>query len=581
MTEASTPPLAPKPANPLALPVQHSVGIGAGASIPEVEHTASGVFEVSLEGLGASVQDIKALRRIWALIMGKAAAAQQKQEARPSLSQAQPSQQQGATPTNVAPDAVDFNIRQAEWNLALLQSQFAGTLPQQQVIPTPAAPTPAAAGQAVPASQQHVWNTLQDMQAQLDQWRQQKDASEGQSINHRQKREQAPEHFMPDDALFGNIVPISPLSVELESTPWPHRFNANTLPQYDGDYNPKEFLMKFQAAVESNGGNATTKAKLLVMALKGEVQYWYANIPKGHITSWFQQRNKLFFSFKGTQVEELDSNDLVNMCIQRDIESLQEYMHRVVKLTAHALGVSESSTIDAIVGGLRVGNCQYVLDRSKSKSLQELFEVMQEYCKSDMGLLQRLDRANAAKKKKQQSQWDSPKGWQNHPPKQAHRQVNNVFAPSNQNQSINGSGTKDRIRMGGDRSLRNNLHHPKGGERFFCWLHGVNAYHHTHHCPSATKKKTEWQAEEKAKAAGLAANHVMKCQNLGQFRALPPPYHHQSLLPASPMQVLQPTQAYTPSAPQLAPPPPMHTQQPSVFVSSWPNPPIHHQTPYN
>jgi hypothetical protein len=29
------------------------------------------------------------------------------------------------------------------------------------------------------------------------------------------------------------------------------------------------------------------------------------------------------------------------------------------------------------------------------------------------------------------------------------------------------------------------------------------------------KKKIEWEAEEKAKAAGLAVNHVMKCQNPG------------------------------------------------------------------
>jgi hypothetical protein len=45
--------------------------------------------------------------------------------------------------------------------------------------------------------------------------------------------------------------------------------------------------MKFEVVVKSNGGDATTKAKALVLALKGEVQYWYANIPKGHITSWF------------------------------------------------------------------------------------------------------------------------------------------------------------------------------------------------------------------------------------------------------------------------------------------------------
>jgi hypothetical protein len=334
------------------------------------------VFDVSLEGLGASAQDIEALRRIRALVAGKSVAAQQEQEMQSSSSQAQPSQQQDVTPTHAAPNAINFNIRQVERYLALLQSQIAGSSPPQQAIPTPIAPAPVPAAQAAPAAQQHALHTLQAMQAQLDQWRQQKDASEGQSIGHQQERRQAPEHFAPEDAPFRNIVPVSPLSVEVESTPWLHRFNANTLPQYDGDYDPKEFLMKFEASVESNGGDATTKAKALVLALKGEVQYWYANIPKGHITSWFQLRNKLLFSFKGMQVEELDSNDLVNMCIQGDRESLQEYMHRVVKLTACAPGVSESSTIDAIVGGLRVGNCQDVLNRIKPKSLQELFEVM-------------------------------------------------------------------------------------------------------------------------------------------------------------------------------------------------------------
>jgi hypothetical protein len=84
---------------------------------------------------------------------------------------------------------------------------------------------------------------------------------------------------------------------------------------------------------------------------------------------------------------------------------------------AWALGVSERSTINAIVGGLRAGNYQDVLDRIKPKSLQELFEVMQEYYKSDKGRRRRLDRANTAKKQKQQGQWDTLKGWQNHPPK--------------------------------------------------------------------------------------------------------------------------------------------------------------------
>jgi hypothetical protein len=92
----------------------------------------------------------------------------------------------------------------------------------------------------------------------------------------------------------------------------------------------------------------------------------------------------------------------------------------------------------------------------------------------------------------------------------------------------------------------------------------------------------EWEAEEKTKIAGLAVNLVMKYQNSGQFRALPPLYHpHQPFQPLAPMQAFQPPQTFAPLVPQLPPPPPMHMQSPSVFVPSWPNPPIHHQTAYN
>jgi hypothetical protein len=51
--QVSTPPLAPEPINPSASAIRPSAGTSAGPSAPEVEHTASGMFEVSLEGLGA------------------------------------------------------------------------------------------------------------------------------------------------------------------------------------------------------------------------------------------------------------------------------------------------------------------------------------------------------------------------------------------------------------------------------------------------------------------------------------------------------------------------------------------------
>jgi hypothetical protein len=89
--QAATPPLVSEPANPSPSSVQPSAGTGARTSAPVVEHTASGMFEVSLEGLGASAQDIEALRRIQALIAGKSVPAHPEQETRPSSSQVQPS----------------------------------------------------------------------------------------------------------------------------------------------------------------------------------------------------------------------------------------------------------------------------------------------------------------------------------------------------------------------------------------------------------------------------------------------------------------------------------------------------------
>jgi hypothetical protein len=74
-------------------------------------------------------------------------------------------------PLHAAPDTIDFNIRQAERYITLLQSQIVSTSPPQQAIPTPTAPAPTPAAHAAPTAQHHVWHTLQAMQAQLYQWR--------------------------------------------------------------------------------------------------------------------------------------------------------------------------------------------------------------------------------------------------------------------------------------------------------------------------------------------------------------------------------------------------------------------------
>jgi hypothetical protein len=82
--------------------------------------------------------------------------------------------------------------------------------------------------------------------------------------------------------------PLTPLTVELERVLWPPHFNTVTIPQYDGETNPREFLLKYEATVESNGGGSAIKVKSFILAVKGSAQHWFVSIPKGHIYSWSQ-----------------------------------------------------------------------------------------------------------------------------------------------------------------------------------------------------------------------------------------------------------------------------------------------------
>ena len=44
--------------------------------------------------------------------------------------------------------------------------------------------------------------------------------------------------------------PQTPLSEELEEVQWPHCLNSAVLPQFDGESDLKEFLLKYEATIE-------------------------------------------------------------------------------------------------------------------------------------------------------------------------------------------------------------------------------------------------------------------------------------------------------------------------------------------
>jgi len=59
----------------------------------------------------------------------------------------------------------------------------------------------------------------------------------------------------------------TPLSEELEEVQWPHCLNSAVLPQFDGESDPEEFLLKYETTIEAAGGGTACKAKALFLAL--------------------------------------------------------------------------------------------------------------------------------------------------------------------------------------------------------------------------------------------------------------------------------------------------------------------------
>jgi hypothetical protein len=94
----------------------------------------------------------------------------------------------------------------------------------------------------------------------------------------------------------------SPLSAELQATPWPPSYNPPHLLMYDGHSDLKQFLMSYEATISSYGGNTAIMAKYFVMAFKNVAQTWYYSLRSGTITSWQKLKDMLITSFQVFQL---------------------------------------------------------------------------------------------------------------------------------------------------------------------------------------------------------------------------------------------------------------------------------------
>jgi len=167
---------------------------------------------------------------------------------------------------------------------------------------------------------------------------------------------------------------------------------------------PRDFLLKYEVAVEATGRGNACKVKALVLSLRGPAQHWYSNLPNGHIRAWDQLRAELSTVFWAAKPDKVNSCDFHNL--EQGGSTLQEYLHCLVRLRARAPDVAEKTIINATVVGLSLGLGEEYLECYKSKTIDKLLQIMQEYCISDKGKQQRLEEMN--KQRSRNHDWARP-----------------------------------------------------------------------------------------------------------------------------------------------------------------------------
>ena len=197
-----------------------------------------------------------------------------------------------------------------------------------------------------------------------------------------------------DNFHHGNFVfdDASPLSAELQATPWPPSYKPPQLPVFDGHSDPKQFLMSYEATVSSYGGNAAVMAKSFVMAVRSVAQTWYSSLRPGTITSWQKLKDLLLTSFQGFQTKPVTAQALFQ-CTQDHEEYLQAYVRRFLRLRAQAPTVPNEIVIEAMIKGLRPGPSAQYFARKPPQTLEKLLQKMDEYIRADNDFRQRREEA--------------------------------------------------------------------------------------------------------------------------------------------------------------------------------------------
>jgi hypothetical protein len=150
----------------------------------------------------------------------------------------------------------------------------------------------------------------------------------------------------------GQFVDLeSPLSIGLQTAPWTPKFKPVSLLKYNSFGNSRQFLMRYESAVNSAGGDDVALAKSFIIAFEGPVLNWYSLLQPHSVCSWVDLKTKFMQAFHIFHETTAKSLDLYN-CKQKDREPLRNFVRRFMQQRYHISEADDKTTIQALSKGL-------------------------------------------------------------------------------------------------------------------------------------------------------------------------------------------------------------------------------------
>jgi hypothetical protein len=216
---------------------------------------------------------------------------------------------------------------------------------------------------------------IETIQRAIDEMKEQENSSLWEDSPHQNSgltRRTPKENFFAGNGISQFVDSESPLSIGLQTAPWPPKFKLVSLPKYNGLGNSRQFLMRYESAVNSTGGDDVALAKSFIIACEVLVLNWYFLLSPHSVCSWVDLKTKFMQAFQMFHDTTTESSDLYN-CKQKDREPMQNFVRRFMQQRSHIPEADEKTRIDALIKGLTPGPTASHLTRKKPKTVEELF----------------------------------------------------------------------------------------------------------------------------------------------------------------------------------------------------------------